>query len=246
MDSVENIIEIKDVCFKYDEDFVLKDINLSIPKNDFIAVVGPNGGGKTTLLQLILGFHKPNKGKVEIYKNRPEKMRNKIGYVPQNLDYDRKFPINSIDVVLTGLVTSGSLFPWFSSKDRDKAMKALKMAEVEDLYDKRFSNLSGGQKQRVLIARALVDKPEILVLDEPTASVDVSVEKDIYDLLSELNKEITIILVSHDIAFVTKFVKRIACLNKCIAVHDVKDVAKDVVFDLYDSSVKMINHHCKL
>jgi zinc transport system ATP-binding protein len=242
----EKAIEIEKVSFSYDQALVLEDITLEVKERDFLAIVGPNGGGKTTLLHLILGFLKPDRGTIRIYGREPEKVRKRIGFVSQSIKLERDFPISVEKVVLTGIIDSKSFFPWVSAKNRKKALEAMKKVEVEDLAKKDFGNLSGGQKQRVLIARALVSEPDMLVLDEPTASVDPRVEKDIYEFLQDLNEKMTIILVTHDVAFVSSYIKRIGCLNKNLVVHDVGEVCSRNVSDVFGETKHMLEHSCFL
>lgn len=242
---MNSIITFKDVFFKYDSIPVLENISFKIYEKDFIGLIGPNGGGKTTLLKLILGLLKSTKGSIEILDLPPQRARNKIGYLPQYSSLDDNFPITVEEVVAMGLFKNLSFFPIIKNK---KAIKdALKKTAIEDLAKKQYGILSGGQKQRCLIARALVSKPEILLLDEPTSSVDSRVEQDIYELLKDLNKKITIILVSHDLGFISKYIKRIFCINKQIACHKAGEVSIDEIIDeAYKSKVKMISHECNL
>lgn len=239
------VITFKDVSFKYDSVFVLENISFKIYKKDFIGIIGPNGGGKTTLLKLILRLLKPHKGSIEILDLPLQKAKSRIGYLPQNINVDEDFPITVEEVVAMGLFNNFSFLPIIKNK---KAIKdALKKTVIEDLSKKQYGTLSGGQKQRCLIARALVSKPEILLLDEPTSSVDSRVEQDIYELLKELNKDITIILVSHDLGFVSKYITRVFCVNKQIACHKTNEVSiNKIINDAYESKFSMISHECNL
>lgn len=242
---MNSVITFKDISFKYDTEFVLKNISFKIHKNDFIGLIGPNGGGKTTILKLMLGLLKPFGGSIEIFNQTPQKARAKIGYLPQYSRLDDTFPITVEEVVAMGLFKNFSLFPFIKNKSEIKA--ALKQVSMDQLAKKQYGSLSGGQKQRCLIARALVSKPEILLLDEPTSSVDSRVEQDIYELLKELNKKMTIILVSHDLGFVSKYIKRIFCINKNIACHKTNEVSIDeIINEAYEGKVSMISHECNL
>lgn len=215
-------LSLEGVYFKYDFDWVLKDINLELNKNDFLGLVGPNGGGKTTLLKLILGLIKPNIGRV--------KTSGSISYVPQQLNFDKNFPISAIDVVLLGLLDRlrGTVF---QTRDNiEKAKESLASLGIESLASKKFGELSGGQKQRVLIARAVVSKPDILVLDEPTANIDKDAQKMVNHILSELKKEHTLIMVSHNFDYIVADVDKVACINKTLHMHktmktDIKNLA---------------------
>ncbi len=239
------VITFKDVSFKYDSVLVLENINFDIYKKDFIGIIGPNGGGKTTLLKLILRLLKPVKGSIKILDLPLHKARSKIGYLPQHTNLDDAFPITVEEVVAMGLFNDFSFLPII--KNKKIINDTLKKTAIEDLAKKQYGTLSGGQKQRCLIARALVSKPEILLLDEPTSSVDSRVEQDIYELLKELNKEITIILVSHDLGFISKYITRIFCVNKQIACHKTNDVSVNkIINDAYEGKVSMISHECNL
>ncbi len=239
-------VDIKDMAFSYEKNPVLENVNLSLDENDFLAVIGPNGGGKTTLVKLILGFLKPLRGSVKIFGKLPEDAGPIAGYVPQFVQIDNNFPITVIDVVLGGLLRPLSLFPWNKRQSVEKARSALKSVGIEELAKKPFGNLSGGQKQRVLIARAVVSEPKILVLDEPTTSVDSFIEKDIYELLRRLNRSLTIILVTHDLGFISKYINRVACVNRHVNVHEPSDIDNNIIEETYNSPMNLLLHHCRL
>lgn len=242
---MDPVITFKDVSFKYDSNPVLENINFKIHKNDFIGLIGPNGGGKTTLLKLMLGLLKPLKGSITISGLTPQKARNIIGYLPQYFNMDESFPITVEEVIAMGEFNIFSLFPFIRNKKEIK--DALKKVEIENLAKKQYGTLSGGQRQRCLIARALASKPKILLLDEPTSSVDSHVEQDIYELLKVLNKEITIILVSHDLGFISKYIKKVFCINKQIVCHKTGEISiNEIINEAYKSDVKMISHECNL
>jgi zinc transport system ATP-binding protein len=239
-----SIIEIKDMVFAYNERPVLENVNLEIDKGDFASVVGPNGGGKTTLLRIILGLLKVNSGSVKIFGMTPEKARIKIGYMPQHTQYDFKFPVSVLDVVMMGRMQGRGTF-FYKSKDKEAAIKALTEVELESVASKSFFSLSGGQRQRVLIARALAVEPELLLLDEPTANVDSRVEQKFYDILKRVNKRMTILMVSHDLGFVSSFVQRVICVNKKVIVHPTSDITGEVISEIYGGDLKMVRHdHC--
>ncbi len=240
------IIEIKNLSFSYENYPALEKVNLRIEEKDFVAVIGPNGGGKTTLIKIILGIIKPDSGEVLIYGKPPGKNGTRVGYVPQFADFDKSFPITVMEVVLGGLIRSGSVFPWYSQNDYRKAESALKEVGIAEMENRIFGTLSGGQKQRVLIARAIVSNPGILLLDEPTASVDSNVEKDIYELFKKLNNKLTIILVTHDIGFVSRYINRVACVNRFIKVHSPAEVDQNIIEDTYKSRMSIIHHECGL
>lgn len=240
----QNVIEISNVSYSYrtKDKPVLADINLTIPELDFLGIIGPNGGGKTTLLNLMLGILKPDTGKILIKGKKRKTDSGIFGYVPQYSKIDDSFPIQVQDV-LDSAVLSSNLKKQELELRREGIMEKLKIIELRNA---RFGSLSGGQKQRTLIGRALISNPEIILLDEPTASVDFSSEKSIYDTLKELNETKTIVLVSHDISFVSSFVKRVACLNRNIAVHDTAEIKVENVESTYHHTLEQIQHRCNL
>lgn len=237
-------IELEDVSVKYSDSFVLKDVSVEIDHGEFLGIIGPNGGGKTTLLKVLLGLLEPDHGKIRIFGKGPKKVDNAMGYVPQYSNFDAQFPIDVWNVVLMGRVGKLGWKPFFSSKDKKMARKALKMVDMEAYKDRQISKLSGGQQQRVLIARALATEPNILLLDEPTASVDEKIRENIYDLLKELNEEEgkTIILVSHDIGVISSYVKKVACLNKYFIYHGSDELTPDMIEASYECPVDIVAH----
>ncbi|MBI9031466.1 metal ABC transporter ATP-binding protein [bacterium] len=240
------LVEFADVSFNYDSSPTLIDINFSIEKNDFVAIVGPNGGGKSTLLKLILAQLAPSKGTITIFGDKNYKSLEKLGYVPQFTTHQHDFPLRLIDMVLQSKLRNNSFFVRYSKQDKERATEILKMLKIGEYKDRFLSELSGGQRQRALIARALIDDPEILILDEPTASVDISVEQDIYDILKELNKNITILLVTHDVSFVSKYVNKVFCVNRYLHAHKLDDLTDNDAQEVYNKSMKMIKHQCGL
>jgi len=243
---------IKGVSFVYEQQLVLEDVNLEVEEGDFLAVVGPNGGGKTTLLRLILGYLTPGAGSIRVLGSQPRSVRREIGYVPQHGNFDRDFPVTVMDVVLMGRIKRWSLFSGYNRADVEAAKKAMQAVQIRELADNRFGTLSGGQKQRALIARALCSAPRLLLLDEPTASVDSRVEQDIYELLKVLNQRITIIIVSHDLGFVSSYVNKVACVNHKVKVHSAQDISdhghidKEIIDEAYESSMRSLRHECGL
>jgi zinc transport system ATP-binding protein len=209
-------VEIKELFFKYNSEWILKNINLTLDDKEFLAIIGPNGGGKTTLLKLILGFLKPDKGEIKIYNKSPLSARNLIGYVPQYTTFSLDIPITVFDIVLQGRVKKSKFF--YSKEDKEKALNILKKLKIENLKNKKISDLSGGQRQKVLIARALVTEPKILIMDEPTSAIDINGQKEILDLIE--NIKITRIVVSHDIKILFKEVDKIAYINKTAVIHE--------------------------
>ncbi|MEA2050406.1 MAG: ABC transporter ATP-binding protein [Campylobacterota bacterium] len=222
-----SLIDIQNLSFSYDKDSVLEDINLEVNTKDFLAIIGPNGGGKSTLLKLLLGILKAKKGTIKILDKEPKKNLSEIGYVPQNTNVNIDFPIKVIEVVMMGHV--GHKRPLFGYKKEEIAcaMGALAQVGMENFSQKKIGSLSGGQRQRVMIARALCANPKILILDEPTASIDVAGQKQIYDLLKLLNQTITIVVVSHDISVILGYATKAAHINKKISLHDLSKTKTD-------------------
>ena len=219
MIQVGKAIELHRVSFAYEDRMILEEINLTVDVGAFLAIVGPNGGGKTTLLRLLMGSLEPGQGEIKIFNQPPRKARRLIGYVPQQTVLDRDFPVSALEVVLMGRLAPNSFFPRYQRKDYTEAYAAMQAVGVETLADTRFGDLSGGQKQRTLIARALVGKPKLLLLDEPTASVDPTVAEDIYKLLAQLNQEVTIVLVSHDLGYIASHLRQAVYLNRCLSLY---------------------------
>jgi len=240
------IIEIDSLDFAYNGIPILEDITFSVPEGDFLGVIGPNGSGKTTLLKILLGLLQPSKGKVRVFGQAPESIRHLIGYVPQHTELDPSFPISVMDVVLIGRLRSAPFFGGYRKQDRQMATETMEEVKIGDLANRRFGTLSGGQKQRVLIARALVGRPELLLLDEPTASVDGRVEQDIYELLKRLNEKATIILVSHDLGFISTYVRHVACVNRHLTCNPTEDITGEVIEACYRGPVHMIKHKCQI
>ncbi len=223
-----SIVQIKDLSFAYDKQNILEDINLNIEQKDFLAIIGPNGGGKSTLLKLMLGINKIQKGTIEILGTKPEKNLSSIGYVPQNTNINIDFPIKVIEIVMMGHVGHKRPLIGYKKEEIACAMGALEQVGMADFAQNKVGSLSGGQRQRVMIARALCAHPKILLLDEPTASIDASGQKQIYDLLKILNKTITIIVVSHDISVILSYASKVAHINKTLTYHDISNKQKNL------------------
>ena len=234
------LIEIKNLDFAYNGEAVLKDVNLAIRQKDFVAIIGPNGGGKTTLLKLMLGLLKPLQGTINVNGKSPRKASSCIGYVPQDVHMNRSFPITVIDVVLMGKLGPKKHWTRRSAANRRDAMAALERMGMVAYADKKIGELSGGQRQRVFIARALATRPQLLLLDEPTASIDTKGQTDLYQLLKELNQDITVVVVSHDLLVISRFVKSVACVNKSLHYHDQAEITGDMLGKMYLCSVEEV------
>ncbi|MDR0520725.1 MAG: ABC transporter ATP-binding protein [Planctomycetaceae bacterium] len=226
-----NAVEFNSVTFSYQGPAVIEHASFSVQEGDFAAIVGPNGGGKTTLLKLMIGLLLPQTGSVRLFGKPPRSACFKVGYTPQFLTVDFSFPLSVQDVVLMGRMQKGKL--WYSRNDKKTAHKALQTMQLEEYADVPFRTLSGGQRQRVLIARAVCGEPEILLLDEPTNNIDSRSEEILSDILTELNKRMTIAVVSHDVGFVDQSVSNVICVNRTVAVHSTADRNGQTIHDLY-------------
>ncbi len=237
-----SIVDIQNVSFGYTgEEAVLEDVSLDILQGDFIAMIGPNGGGKTTLLKLILGLLKPDKGIIRVMGKPALEAAPHIGYVPQDVHINRNFPITVIDVVMMGMLTPRKRWQRRNaSSDRREALMALERMGIEALSQRKIGELSGGQRQRVFIARALVTKPRLMLLDEPTASIDTKGQADMFTMLKELNKDVTILVVSHDLLVISHYAKSVACVNRNIHYHDQAEITGAMLEEMYSCSVEEV------
>jgi zinc transport system ATP-binding protein len=256
------VIRVWDLSFAYGAAPVLEGVNLEVGAGEFLGIVGPNAGGKSTLLKLILGLLAPQAGRIRVLGHPPAAASRLIGYVPQYPSFPRDFPITVEQAVLLARIgsrgrqhagASGLRNPlpgWLAAlrpggygrADRAAARQALEEVEAADLAQRRIGSLSGGQLQRVLLARALAGEPRILILDEPTANIDQRLEGDIFDLLRRLNARLTILVVSHDIGFISSYVGRVACVNRTLICHRTDAIDGQVIRDLYGESVRMVAH----
>jgi zinc transport system ATP-binding protein len=237
----EHDVVTKNVSFAYHSVPILENVNFVVDRGEFVTIVGPNGGGKTTLLKLLLGLLHPDAGEIRILGEKPEKSRFRIGYMPQHVFLDIKFPVTVRDVVLLGRL-GNRIGGRYTKKDRDMAELALNEVQLSHLSGTLFSEISGGQRQRVLIARALCIDPEVLLLDEPTANIDPEVEKNLLEILQELNKRMTILMVSHDIGFVSQVVERVICVNRRVVIHPTSEINGTLIKDIYGGDYCMIRH----
>ncbi len=238
----KELVKLTNLCFSYNGIPILHNINLTISQQDFLGIIGPNGSGKTTLLKIILGLLKPNEGEVKVFNTTPVRGRKNIGYVPQTRHFDKDFPINVFDVVLMGLLSKTGVIKKYSKSDKILAQEKLDIVGMLDFKHKQIGELSEGQKQRVYIARALISNPKLLLLDEPTASIDPCMQEGIYELLDNFKKDMAVVLVSHDIGVISRYVTKVACLNVELFFHDKKEIKAEDFEKIYKCPVDMIAH----
>lgn len=236
------VVVLEKVTVDYGPYRALNDVNLTVHENDRLAVIGPNGGGKTTLLKVILGLIRPSSGKVTVFGQKPGRAASLVGYVPQARRFEMDFPISVLDVTLMGRVGRSSAIGRYSKEDIVCAERALDNVGILQKKRARIGELSGGQQQRVFIARALASGPRLLLLDEPTASVDPSMQKGFYELLDRLGDGMAVVLVSHDVGVVSTRLNKIACVNRSVLYHGAKDVTTEDLRTLYQCSVDIVSH----
>ena len=239
----EPVVALEDVSFGYDEQPVLEDVSLEVHRGDFACIIGPNAGGKSTLLKLMLGLLAPQRGRVRLFGQPPAVTRHRVGYLPQRSDLDPQFPVTVLDVVLMGRLGSGRRLGPYQAADKAVARAALRDVGLDGLGRRPFGALSGGQRQRVLIARALAAEPELLMLDEPASNLDIAAERALYELLRQLNERLTIVMVSHNVAFVSKYVKTAICVNRQVHVHTRSELSGEVIQELYGQEVRLLHAH---
>jgi zinc transport system ATP-binding protein len=236
------VIELDNVSFFYNSHPILKDVSLRVEERDFLAIIGPNGSGKTTLLKIVLGILNPSHGSVRVFGKQPGEAAGLIGYVPQETGLNKGFPISVQDVTLMGRLGRSGRGRRYTSEDRAFARQMLEKVGMWEYRDRPIGKLSGGQRQRVLIARALCAGPKILLMDEPTASVDSQFQTDLYDLLKELNATITIVVVSHDMSVLSGYINSVACLNQTLFYHDAGEITDEMLHSAYHCPVDLIAH----
>jgi zinc transport system ATP-binding protein len=235
-------LEVNDVSFSYDKTPILEGVTFAMQQGDFLGVIGPNGGGKTTLLKLLLGIMEPDKGGIQVLGEAPRDAKHRVGYVPQYTDINLSFPVSALDIVLMGRLRRSRIGRWYSRKDRLKAEEVLDRVGMLDYKHMHIGEFSGGQRQRVFIARALATDPEIFFLDEPTASVDPEFETDLYSFLRELNKDVTIVLVTHDVGVISRNVKSVACVNRTMMYHEEGKITLEMIDMAYQCPVDLVAH----
>jgi zinc transport system ATP-binding protein len=217
-------------------------IDLTLPRNDYVAVLGPNGSGKTTLMKVMLGLVHPDRGTVRVLGVSPRAARGRIGYVPQRVDFDLGFPITVLEVVLMGRLASRGLFRPFAQADRERAMAMLERVDLGGYAMRQIGTLSGGELQRTLIARALALGPELLLMDEPTASLDERIGHSLWELLETLTRDMTVVVVSHDVGAISRYVRSVACLNVHLHYHASKELTAEILEATYGCPVDLLAH----
>ena len=222
--QINNIIEVDNLWFAYDKQKILEDISFTVNRSDFLTIIGPNGGGKSTLLKLMLGINPLQKGKITINENDYLKEVVNIGYVPQNTNINLTFPITVLEVIMMGQNSLKKRVFGYSKDEKEAAYEALEKVNMRNFADNKISDLSGGQRQRVFIARSLFDKPSILFLDEPTSNIDIKGTEQVYSILENLNKEMTIVVVSHDISVILKYASKAFYVNRRLTQHDLSSM----------------------
>lgn len=241
---MNKLIEINNLTVGYEnKPNVLKDVSLTIYENDFLGIIGPNGGGKTTLLKSILGLLKTQPGAISFYDKAQKVSAMNIGYLPQINHIDKKFPISVSDVIQSGLTPPGKFLRHYTEKDKQKVRIVAERLGVEHLLWHSIGELSGGQLQRVLLGRAIVDNPKLIILDEPSTYVDKLFETNFYKILGDINKEIAIVLVSHDVGTIISLVKNIACVNQSLHYHSGSNISQEWLNNAYDSCpIEILGH----
>jgi zinc transport system ATP-binding protein len=241
-EPTHSVIDLRGVWFSYDGALVIENASLSVGRGDFACIVGPNGGGKTTLIKLVLGLLTPSRGVIRVFGMPPSEARPNIGYIPQNPQVDPQFPATVTDVALMGRLSGRFLAGRYRAADRAAAWRALEQVGLADRRDAPFAALSGGQRQRALIARALAAEPQLLLMDEPTANLDRLVEHDFYHLLKDLNERLTIVMVSHDLGFVSEFVKTVVCVKRNVVVHPTSEITGAMIDEIYGMDMRVVRH----
>lgn len=238
---MEPIIKLTNIYAGYTPNKpVLKRVNFEVYPNDFIGIIGPNGGGKSTLLKIILGLLKPFEGTIE-YHTKEDYAKANLGYLPQLNSNDKSFPIKVIDVVLSGLMGKKGMFHRYTHAEKDSARDLLHFVKLDKYINSAIGQLSGGQMQRVYLCRAIINNPEVLILDEPNNFVDKQFETELYDLLKELNKKMAILLVSHDVGTISSFIKTIACVNEDLHYHKTNKISAEIL-KTYHCPIELITH----
>ncbi len=237
---MNKLVELDKITAGYGNQIVLTDVSLTIHDRDFIGVIGPNGGGKTTLLKVIIGLLAPVSGSIRYFAEGKDRY-NFIGYLPQLMQYDHKFPITAMDVVLSGIMAGNRLMKRITESEREQAVRLLEQMGVAHLQKKAIGELSGGERQRLFLCRSIISNPRLLILDEPDTFVDNRFEHDLYELLSDLNDHMAVIMVSHDIGTISSNVKTIACVNRRLHYHP-SNMITEQQLAAYDCPIQLITH----
>ncbi|NOY69953.1 MAG: ABC transporter ATP-binding protein [Deltaproteobacteria bacterium] len=239
--TVAPAVSLDRISFSYNGRQVLQNVTLAIPDGEFMAIIGPNGGGKSTLVKIILGLLKPDSGHVSVLGLPPEKAARLIGYMPQDVLINRSFPISVMDVVLMGRLRNKGRSR-ITPHDRNLALDILDRLAIGDLAGRKIADISGGQRAKVFLARALVTDPKILILDEPTSSLDTNAQTELYALLKQINAEKTVILVSHDLMVLSTHVRAVACVNREVHFHAGSEITPEMFNMAFPCPVELIAH----
>lgn len=246
---MDKVLEVKNICFGYDEKYILENVNLDLHKGDFLGIVGPNGSAKSTLLKIMLGILKPQKGSISLLDSPIESFNQwgKIGYISQKVrDFNSAFPATVEEIVGANLYSQMGFLKFFKQEHKEKIRKVLDVVNMSEYQNSLIGNLSGGQQQRVFIARTLISNPEIIFMDEPLVGVDVQSQEQFYGLMEKLNKElgITLVMVSHDIGVITNRANRVACVgNKKVFIHSCKDFnEQEYIKEVYGENSSLLHH----
>jgi zinc transport system ATP-binding protein len=238
--SAAPIVELEHVTFSYGGTPVIEDATFTVASGDFVSMIGPNGAGKTTLAKIILGLLTPTRGRISLCGGASRQQCTRVGYVPQHGNFDPEFPITAGEVVLMGRVPRGLGF--YRKRDRRDAAETLKQVGLPGFENRPFSDLSGGERQRVLIARALLSNPELLILDEPTANIDSAAGQRLGDILARLKGTMTIMLITHDLGFVSELVDKVLCVNVRVRIHPTQEVTPELIQQLFGTNARMVDH----
>lgn len=239
---MQTLVELKNICAGYGKKRVLENVSLNIYENDFLGIIGPNGGGKTTLVRVLLGLITPEKGTVSFFRNAKPVKELSIGYLPQYTMIDKKFPISVREVVLSGLAKQRKLFKKFTTAQRQQAENMLEEMGLTNLAELPIETLSGGQLQRVLLARAVVSMPELLILDEPNTYIDKRYQEQMYQMLETIAKRCAIVMVSHDMGSILQNVKNIACVNHTLHYHSGTDITEEELYEPFGCPIELVTH----
>lgn len=239
---MEKLLKLENINAGYDQQIILKNINFEVNKRDFIGIIGPNGGGKTTLLKLILGLIKPFSGEINYYiPDEYKDSKTFIGYLPQQVQFDKKFPISVSEVILSGLISAGRKSAKSRSEIKNILEEILQKLGMHEYRNSSIGELSGGQVQRVFLGRSIISKPALLILDEPDSFVDNRFESELYEILMKLNETMAILLVSHDVGTISSYIKTIACVNQSLHYHPSNSISS-AQLKVYNCPIDIITH----